>query len=148
MERKEWLDGEILQATEDLPLSHSQKQWRARKGGREVCELTRWITSKLADRKSRGQHIASRSALACDVDDDASIDAAWILDVVRRTRLRCEYSNIQMAITPCSEWLCSFERVDNNLGYTVTNTRLVCHEFNGRGKWSSEMVKSVWPSLL
>ena len=141
-ERTAWLDGQLAWAAEDLAGGAGWKQWRARRGGRRVCELAQWIRHKVADRVRRSRRLEGRmTSKAADV----TIDARWILDAVRRTRLRCEYSNVQMTITPCSHWLCSFERVDNDRGYTDANTKLVCHEFNGVAKWSTAMVKKLWP---
>ncbi|CAH6420050.1 Hypothetical protein UVM_LOCUS35 [uncultured virus] len=43
---------------------------------------------------------------------------------------RCFYSDIPMAFKSDSDWTCSLERIDENLGYTNENVVLVCFEFN------------------
>ena len=132
-----WLDGQIKMASGDLCAGGAVNRWRARRGGRNVCELSRWIQFKIGDRHA----IARRRKWTASQDD---IDVIWLLQAVSRTRLRCEYTNITMSITPCSDWICSIERVDNGQGYTKQNTKLVCHEFNHRWKWTAALVSEVW----
>lgn len=59
---------------------------------------------------------------------------------------RCYYSGIQMDPRPCTQWQCSLERINNDIGYIANNVILVCLEFNGRTKWSLDKVNQV--SLL
>jgi hypothetical protein len=77
---------------------------------------------------------------------DFTISKKWLLNKVKTTRLRCEYSNIRMSILPKRNWVCSLERVNDDVGYTEENTILVCHEFNhGNAKWNKELVQHFWP---
>ena len=61
---------------------------------------------------------------------------------------KCFYSNIEMCKKSYSDWTCSLERLDNNLGYTKDNSVLICLEFNTAcTQWSLEKIKAI-PELL
>lgn len=60
---------------------------------------------------------------------------------------KCYYSGIQMNPRPCSDWQCSLERLNNDLGYVPSNVVFVCLEFNGFAKWSSYKIKQI-PFLI
>jgi len=52
---------------------------------------------------------------------------------------RCAYSGIPLAFTLDTPWRMSIERVNNKLGYTPSNTVLICIEFNtGDNSWQSD----------
>lgn len=56
---------------------------------------------------------------------------------------KCYYSGIQMTPKSCSNWQCSLERLDNNLGYIPKNVVFVCLEFNSRIQWTLEKINQV-----
>lgn len=60
---------------------------------------------------------------------------------------KCYYSGIQMNPRPCSDWQCSLERLNNDLGYIAGNVAFVCLEFNSFTKWSLNKVEQV-PFLI
>lgn len=139
-----WLDDQIQKCEQIIHLSRGQKVWLTRQGQVGSCELSKFIVAKMNDRIA----IAKRKYKRKGVEMEITIDAHWLLQEIKRTRLRCAYSNIRMAIKPRSEWLCSLERKDNSQGYTPTNTILVCHEFNnGLVQWSQELVNNFWGSM-
>ncbi|CAK0808991.1 unnamed protein product [Prorocentrum cordatum] len=74
---------------------------------------------------------------------------------------RCYYSAVPMEYSiPSSDWRMSLERLDNELGYIVSNCVFVACEFNtpdwsrrsprdtvyGTAQWSKEKVACVWGS--
>eukprot|EP00397_Hematodinium_sp_SG-2012_P046974 GEMP01053257.1.p1 GENE.GEMP01053257.1~~GEMP01053257.1.p1 ORF type:complete len:339 (+),score=19.92 GEMP01053257.1:383-1399(+) len=76
-----------------------------------------------------------------------------VVDVYKRQHGLCYYSGIKMLLEPCSDWMCSVERLDNNRGYVVDNVVLICAEFQtsdysgkakfpvkGSAQWSKEKV--------
>ena len=56
---------------------------------------------------------------------------------------KCYYSGIQMNTRPCSDWMCSLERLDNNIGYIFDNVVFACLEFNGKTKWTLDKIKQI-----
>eukprot|EP01084_Bolivina_argentea_P259997 438928_1 len=62
----------------------------------------------------------------------------YIADGLRKQQWRCYYSNIPLEFKTHSPWSFSPERLDNNIGYTVDNTRYICQIFNSgnRAQWN------------
>src|SRR5579862_5228271 len=56
---------------------------------------------------------------------------------------KCYYSGIDMVLKPCSDWMCSIERLDDNKGYTLDNIALICFEFNNQNKWTLYKIGKV-----
>eukprot|EP01083_Nonionella_stella_P075637 205677_1 len=50
---------------------------------------------------------------------------------------RCYYSNIPLVFDKKSPWKFSIERLDNDLGYTLDNTRFIAIIFNTMGNTRS-----------
>ncbi len=56
----------------------------------------------------------------------------------------CYYSGLPLSLIPMSEWQASPERIKNTIGYTLTNTKLVCLEFNiGHCQWNKKKIKAL-----
>ena len=61
---------------------------------------------------------------------------------------KCYYSNIPMVTRPNSDWQCSLERLDQELGYIKSNIALCCSEFNGnRTQWSHGKIRDMMMML-
>lgn len=71
-----------------------------------------------------------------------TIDADFLRQMYENQKGLCYYSNIKMTTTPGSDWQASPERLNNNVGYTKENTKLVCLEFNigGFNQWNKSKI--------
>lgn len=82
---------------------------------------------------------------------DFDITPKDIFDLILTQKGRCFYSSIPLVFSIKSDWMCSIERIDNDVGYTKENIVLICNEFNtssltclasdeseitGSGQWS------------
>ena len=141
--RNTWLDKQIQLTKEDLELSEGEKKVRARKGGRQTCDLYNKLRRLITDSKTR---TATRNDNGRD-HAAVEIDVAYLLELVEEHRLRCQYSKVPMDIHPHSQWLCSLERIDDDKGYVKGNVALVAHEFNTRAKWSAAICDEFWGNL-
>jgi hypothetical protein len=57
----------------------------------------------------------------------------------------CYYSSIQMVTITKSDWQCSLERLNTELGYIRENVVLCCLEFNGNGtQWTDNKIKELF----
>jgi len=80
---------------------------------------------------------------------DISLD--FVLDLILSQNGRCHYSSIPLVFSSGSDWMCSIERLNNDIGYVKDNVVLICNEFNsssftslatnedevtGSGQWS------------
>ena len=80
---------------------------------------------------------------------DISLD--FVLDLILSQNGRCHYSSIPLVFASGSDWMCSIERLNNDIGYIKDNIVLICNEFNttsltcratskdevtGSGQWS------------
>jgi len=70
-----------------------------------------------------------------------------MLDLLLKQEQRCYYSGVPMCIIPNTHWRLSLERLNNDLGYTLSNCVLVAAEFNTRAQWSKEKVELIWGSF-
>ena len=74
-----------------------------------------------------------------------------LCDMILEQEGRCYYSGIPLVFKPLNHWKCSIERINNIIGYTRENCRLICIEFNstdhtinakseviGSSQWSKE----------
>lgn len=50
---------------------------------------------------------------------------------------KCYYSDITLSLKQFSNWQCSLERLNPELGYTKENIVLIACEFQGASQWSS-----------
>lgn len=58
------------------------------------------------------------------------IDLNYLINIVIEQKGRCYYSNMPLIFKRSSDWICSVERLNCNLGYIKGNIVLVCYEFN------------------
>lgn len=77
------------------------------------------------------------SAGQCDIVYD-DLHAQWVAQ-----RGLCYYSGLPMVARSFSDWQCSLERIDQNLGYSSENIVFCCAEFNNAYQWSVEKVKRM-----
>ncbi len=73
-----------------------------------------------------------------------TIDEQFLKELYELQAGLCYYSGLEMEISPKSNWQASPERLDNTIGYTKENTRLVCLEFNvGHNQWNKSKINSL-----
>ena len=113
--------------------------------------LKGFLLSRLHSAKNRGQKKSMDRDQNCKV---FTLTLDNLCDKIIEQKGRCYYSNIPLIFKNKSEWMCSIERIDNNLGYTNENTVLICIEFNtsdfssvashktsGSAQWSKDKFK-------
>ncbi len=61
-----------------------------------------------------------------------------LLQKLKSQRGRCYYSGIPLQPRSTVNWRCSLERLNDSVGHTNANTRLVCLEFNNQKQWTRE----------
>jgi len=59
-----------------------------------------------------------------------NINKNYILELIKKQKGRCFYSNIPLSFKPMTSWKCSIERLNENKGYIKDNVCLICSEFN------------------
>ena len=64
-----------------------------------------------------------------------------LLQLHEKQKGRCYYSGITYSFVNKSNWQCSLERLDPNIGYVVGNIALVIIELNNASQWSLEKIK-------
>eukprot|EP00397_Hematodinium_sp_SG-2012_P047000 GEMP01053292.1.p1 GENE.GEMP01053292.1~~GEMP01053292.1.p1 ORF type:complete len:461 (+),score=33.22 GEMP01053292.1:77-1459(+) len=92
-------------------------------------------------RREKGRTSAGECSLT--VDD--------VINLYQEQKGLCFYSGARLVLQPCTDWMCSIERIDNKMGYVVSNVALICCEFqssdasykatipvNGTAQWSKE----------
>lgn len=84
-------------------------------------------------RESKGRHKAA----------ECNITVQDLIDMFKNQQGLCYYSGLKMNIQRHSNWRCSVERLDPELGYIIGNVVFVCLEFNCVAPWSREKVISV-----
>lgn len=73
-----------------------------------------------------------------------TINEQDLKEMYEEQRGECYYSGLKMTAMPKSEWQASPERLDEGLGYTKENTRLICLEFNvGYQQWNKSKINSL-----
>jgi len=143
-EQNQWLDEQIKLTEEDLELSREKKIWRARKGGRQTCDLYNKLYNLINDSISHTSQRNEKGRNHAAVE----IDIPYLLELIKEHRLRCQYSKVPMNIHSRSQWLCTLERIDDTKGYVKGNVALVAHEFNhGCAKWSAAICDEFWGKL-
>jgi hypothetical protein len=71
----------------------------------------------------------------------SSITEQNLFDKIIEQKGRCAISGIPLVFSSKVDWRCSLERIDNDKGYTVENTALVCYELNGPCQWTRAKFK-------
>jgi hypothetical protein len=70
--------------------------------------------------------------------EDVSLTLDQLLNLLVQQGGRCAYSNIPLALQPGVDWCISIERISDDIGYVLSNVKLVCFEFNTAKQWSRE----------
>ena len=134
------LEKEVSEAVDD-----------SQKTGRSSANLLRNKCKRLA--RDACRHAVKRG-------HPCEIRHADILQKLLEQEGRCFYSGVPLQYMRChDDWVVSLERLDNNVGYTVSNTVLIAAEFNtsdntgkaaresevtGSSQWSLAKVMHVW----
>ena len=72
-------------------------------------------------------------------DLDFSISVWFLLNQFIKQKGLCAYLDIPMSLKPKSQFMCTCERIDRDVGYVPGNVLLVCHEVNPTcSQWSRE----------
>jgi len=74
------------------------------------------------------------------------LEFSGALDLLLQQQGRCAYSGVVMSLAPHTHWQASLERLDNDLGYSVSNVRWVALEFQTRAQWSNS--KMIYASRM
>lgn len=61
---------------------------------------------------------------------------------------RCAITSMPMVLKPHSNFKCSIERIDNNLGYTDGNTTLIISECNTASQWTVEKAQHLFADTV
>jgi hypothetical protein len=77
-------------------------------------------------RGSLGRHTAS----ICTLQFGA------LLCMLEQQQERCAISSLPVVCMRSSDWMVSIDRIDDDKGYTMSNTRLIASELNTTEKWS------------
>lgn len=67
-------------------------------------------------------------ARARNIGFDLTIE--WAIKQLISQKKQCFYSKIPFVFTPCEDWRCSIERLDQSKGYLQSNTVFIFWEFN------------------
>lgn len=66
------------------------------------------------------------------------INLQMIQDLYAQQEGKCYYSNMTLSMNQLSDWQCSLERLNPNLGYIQGNVALIVCEFQSRSQWTLE----------
>ena len=96
------------------------------------------MAMRMAERAVKWKEKCRADVGVCEVDSDT------LVKIYNDQKGLCAYSGLPMVTKPLSDWQASSERLDNDLGYSVSNIVLVCLEFNtGNTQWSRDKVKKL-----
>eukprot|EP00397_Hematodinium_sp_SG-2012_P044492 GEMP01049709.1.p1 GENE.GEMP01049709.1~~GEMP01049709.1.p1 ORF type:complete len:462 (-),score=19.17 GEMP01049709.1:104-1489(-) len=104
---------------------------------------TRLLSAKCSAKRRREKGRISAGEFTLIFDD--------LLNLYQEQKGLCFYSGVRLALQPCTDWMCSIERINNERGYVIGNVALICCEFqssdasykatipvNGTAQWSKE----------
>lgn len=75
---------------------------------------------------------------------DNDITFQDLIDLYAEQNGKCYYTGIRLNLGQLVDWKCSPERLDNNIGYTIDNVKLICLEFNNsNGHWTKDKILSL-----
>jgi hypothetical protein len=63
-----------------------------------------------------------------------------ILILAHQQNDKCAISGLPLIYKTFSDWQCSLDRINDDIGYIKTNVRLICLEFNTEIKWSIDLI--------
>lgn len=94
---------------------------------------------------SRMRETSTKRKIKCDNEKGiCELTYNDLLIIYNNQQGKCYYSNIEMQTKKLSNWQCSPERIDQTKGYTITNTKLICLEFNtGNVQWSLDKINKI-----
>jgi hypothetical protein len=73
------------------------------------------------------------------------IDSAFLEGLMKKQKGMCYYSGLPMSSGPdATEWKFTVERLNDSIGYVLSNVVLCCHEFNVAAKWTPAKISAVW----
>jgi hypothetical protein len=64
-----------------------------------------------------------------------------MVEIIDQQEDKCFYSGVQMSFQSNTDFKCSTERIDDNIGYTNDNVVFCCLEFNNQMHWDDEKLK-------
>lgn len=147
-------------ATEDNIKLYSNKQKYALDGTIKCTHCKEWVETKNSFRglckmcynkqktkynntyngffNTMASHIKQRQKIR---SEKCTIDAHFLKNLYEEQKGLCFYSNLKMNTTVKSDFQASPERINNLIGYTKSNVKLICLEFNvGYNQWSKENI--------
>ena len=72
-----------------------------------------------------------------------NLSPGYLLDLWYTQKGLCYLTDYPMCHSANSNWKCSLERLDNNLGYEKGNVALICQEFNTRMQWTHDLIQQL-----
>ena len=96
-----------------------------------------FLVALLSDAKNRAKQRKANGRIEAGV---FNLTLQQLFDIYKKQDGKCYYSSIKMNMKTATNWKASIERLDDNKGYTINNSVLVCLEFNGRTKWSNDKI--------
>eukprot|EP01084_Bolivina_argentea_P257564 433982_1 len=76
------------------------------------------------------KHRSNVRAQKCPHRGIFELTAEIAFDILSKQNWRCYYSDIPLEFEPGTAWNFSIERLNNNVGYSMDNTRFICNIFN------------------
>lgn len=132
-------------------------------GYRTFCSKCRSLRRKDQNHKTRTFLKSTLTQMKARCSQRAAIDAKYDSTPKSRSEInftleqlllkileqqgKCYYSGIPLSFKPMTDWQCSAERLNDDLGYTNENVVLVCLEFNTPRQWSKEKFHLVLESI-
>jgi len=97
-------------------------------------------------RSSTLQRNEKRTARSQPPLPEVSITEHDILLLMQKQKRRCAYLDVPLSFESGADWQASLERIDRDVGYSLSNCILVCGEVNtSYFQWSQEFAERVWP---
>lgn len=110
-----------------------RKEYRSTESGYFKCMAIRMKLSA-ASREEKGRN----SAGVCEIDH------TFLIKLFHEQKGLCYYSGLPMVTVQNSNWQASPERLDNDIGYSESNTKLICLEFNtGHFQWNRNKIMQI-----
>lgn len=79
---------------------------------------------------------------------DFTLSLEHVKSMWKQQRGRCAITNMTMVLKPHSDYKCSIERLDNNVGYTDKNCTLVINEVNTRNQWTRQKAQYLFGTMV
>lgn len=131
-------------------LAESGKPWNKCKGcvSEHRAEYRSTVTGFLAMLNSAAKQAAKQRLKKGRIQAGVHRLTAWNMEEMWEDQEgKCYYSSIPMTTMHNSDWQCSLERLDVNIGYVRSNVVLCCCEFNNAYQWSLGKVRRMFDIL-